>query len=142
MRIGIALLCVFLGGSALAGESIPLDRMTCGGPFDAFFFVDLTKRADLNAFAVEKGKSPETFYKFELVGDVYVSPPTFKRIHDREYVFLSMDNTGLSVSRFVELDGQFVLMAQHPVEVLPEVKKLQYRSSSPDHPPDWTCTYP
>lgn len=121
--------------------TLPLDQMTCAGPFVPNFFDGLTLRSDLNDFVSALGRHPDTFYKFELVGNAYVAQPTFNGGHDLEYVFLSLDKGELSVSRFFMLKGQFVLVAQHPVEILTVQRKLQYRHSKPGFAPDWICQY-
>jgi len=122
---------------------LPLDQMKCSGPFPTTFFDNLTARPDLNNYIAELGRDPNTIYKYELVGDVFTSPPTFNGDHTEEYVFLTIaDNVDFSVSRFVKTSFGFTLMAQHPVEHKFEERILQYRHiGNPENPPDWVCRY-
>jgi hypothetical protein len=142
---------LFLLASASTQPSfayVPLDEMTCTGPFVPLFFIDLTPRPDLNGFMSAQGSHPDTFYKFELASDVFVSPPTFNGGHSQEYVFLTVDETmGLGVSRFnfrKDAAGKslLTLMAQHSVALDEDAKTLQYRDlSNTASEPDWICRY-
>ncbi len=142
LKILVFFVSSFLSANALALTQVPLHQMNCQGRFLSNFFDHLTPNPSLNSAISTLGRDPSTFYRFDLVSDVFVSPPTFRHEHTEEYVFLDMNDQGLSVSRFVLSSRGFHLMARHPVELDQVNRVLQYRQVAHPHlPPDWTCRY-